>query len=71
MSQLVGEDLLLRVGREVVTLATPLADRADDAADELLKRGAVARGDLVVFTKGDFSGVTGGTNGLKIERVGG
>jgi len=42
-----------------------------DAADELLQRGAVARGDLVVFTKGDFSGVTGGTNGLKIERVGG
>jgi pyruvate kinase len=42
-----------------------------EAAEELLKRGAVARGDLVVFTKGDFSGVTGGTNGLKIERVGG
>jgi pyruvate kinase len=53
-----------------VTHANP--DRVlRDAADELLKRGAVARGDLVVFTKGDFSGVTGGTNGLKIERVGG
>jgi len=41
------------------------------AGDELLRRGAVARGDLVVFTKGDVSGATGGTNGLKIVQVGG
>jgi pyruvate kinase len=41
-----------------------------EACDELLKRGAVDRGDLVVFTRGDLSGVTGGTNGLKIVRVG-
>jgi len=41
-----------------------------EAAEELSRRGAVARGDLVVFTKGELSGVTGGTNGLKIHRVG-
>jgi pyruvate kinase len=41
-----------------------------DATDELVARDALARGDLVVFTKGDFSGVAGGTNGLKIVRVG-
>ncbi|HWP94612.1 MAG TPA: pyruvate kinase [Gammaproteobacteria bacterium] len=41
-----------------------------DAARELLQRGAVKSGDLVVFTKGDFSGVPGGTNSLKIVRIG-
>jgi pyruvate kinase len=41
-----------------------------DASVELLRQGAVERGDLVIFTKGDFSGVSGGTNGLKIVRIG-
>ncbi len=41
-----------------------------DAIDVMEKRGAVGKGDLVVITKGDFSGVAGGTNSLKIVRVG-
>ncbi|MDE2091028.1 MAG: pyruvate kinase, partial [Gammaproteobacteria bacterium] len=40
------------------------------AADELKKRGIVTDGDFVICTKGEFSGVTGGTNSLKILRVG-
>ena len=40
------------------------------AAEELRKRGAVKDGDFVICTKGEFSGVTGGTNSLKIVRVG-
>lgn len=42
-----------------------------EAVDELLRRGAVRDGDLVVLTKGDMMGVLGGTNALKIVRVGG
>jgi len=41
-----------------------------EAVDELLRRGAVRDGDLVVLTKGDLMGVLGGTNALKIVRVG-
>ena len=41
-----------------------------EAVDELLRRGAVRDGDLVVLTKGDMMGVLGGTNALKIVRVG-
>ena len=41
-----------------------------EAVDELLRRGAVRDGDLVVITKGDMMGGLGGTNGLKIVRVG-
>ncbi|MDH5547299.1 MAG: pyruvate kinase [Gammaproteobacteria bacterium] len=40
------------------------------AIDELVQRGAVRDGDLVVITKGDFMGVHGGTNALKVVRVG-
>lgn len=40
------------------------------AADTLLEHGALATGDLVVFTKGDFTGVAGGTNSLKVLRLG-
>jgi pyruvate kinase len=35
----------------------------------LLSRGDVKEGDLVIVTKGDLEGVTGGTNGMKILRV--
>jgi len=38
--------------------------------DELLGRGTVQNGDLVIITKGDKMGVHGGTNMLKIIRVG-
>jgi len=41
-----------------------------EAVDELLRRGAVRDGDLVIITKGDLMGVMGGTNAMKIVRVG-
>ncbi len=37
----------------------------------LVAEGVVAEGDLVISTKGDLSGVHGGTSALKILRVGG
>ncbi len=37
---------------------------------ELQKRGVVNEGDLVIITKGDLMGVHGGTNAMKIVRVG-
>jgi pyruvate kinase len=40
------------------------------AADELKNRKIVADGDYVICTKGELSGVSGGTNSLKILRVG-
>lgn len=41
-----------------------------EAVDELLRRGAVREGDLVIITKGDLTGVPGGTNVMKVIRVG-
>jgi pyruvate kinase len=41
-----------------------------EAIDELRRRGAVRDGDLVIITKGDLMGVHGGTNAMKIIRVG-
>jgi pyruvate kinase len=41
-----------------------------EAVDELLRRGAVRDGDLVIITKGELMGVLGGTNTMKIVRVG-
>ena len=40
-----------------------------DAFKELISRSAVVPGDLVIFTKGDMKGVTGGTNAMKILKV--
>jgi pyruvate kinase len=40
-----------------------------DAFKELIGRSAVVPGDLVIFTKGDMKGVTGGTNAMKILKV--
>jgi len=37
---------------------------------ELEARGLVAEGDWLIITKGDFSGVKGGTNSMKIVKVG-
>ena len=37
--------------------------------DLMLGRGLVEEGDLVIFTKGDMTGVQGGTNAMKILRV--
>ena len=41
-----------------------------EAIDELMRRGAVRDGDLVIITKGDLMGVHGGTNAMKIIQVG-
>ena len=38
--------------------------------DDMIKRGSVCDGDVVIITKGDLAGVHGGTNALKILRVG-
>ena len=40
-----------------------------EAFKELISRSAVVSGDLVIFTKGDMKGVTGGTNAMKILQV--
>jgi pyruvate kinase len=42
-----------------------------EAMDELRRRGTVRDGDLVIITKGDLTGVLGGTNAMKIAVVGG
>jgi len=41
-----------------------------EAVDELVRRGAVRDDDLVIITKGDLMGVHGGTNAMKVVRVG-
>lgn len=41
------------------------------AEDELLKRGAVRDGDLIIMTIGEPVGKAGGTNTMKIVKVGG
>ena len=41
-----------------------------EVLDELLERGAVQVGDLVIITKGDLMGMHGATNTMKIVRVG-
>jgi pyruvate kinase len=40
------------------------------AVQELLNKGLVSRGDLVIITKGTSMGVHGGTNSMKIVEVG-
>jgi len=40
------------------------------AVAEMQRLGAVQKDDLVLVTKGDLSGIAGGTNSLKIVRVG-
>jgi len=42
---------------------------SDDIFSTLLQHKLVDVGDLVIFTKGDLSGVTGGTNSMKIISV--
>jgi pyruvate kinase len=42
---------------------------AHDALSLLRKEGAVLPGDLVLFTKGEFEGVSGGTNTMQILTV--
>lgn len=40
------------------------------AVSELVNRGVVQEGDLVVITKGDYANAQGGTNSMKVVRVG-
>ncbi len=40
-----------------------------EAMDELRSRGTVRDGDMVIITKGDLTGVMGGTNAMKIAVV--
>ena len=40
------------------------------AIEELRSRGLVNDGDRIIITKGDFSGIGGGTNAMKIVEVG-
>ena len=42
----------------------------EEIIDELQRRAAVRTGDLVIITKGDLRGVQGGSNVMKIMRVG-
>ena len=41
-----------------------------EAVDELLRRGAVREGDLMIITNGNMSGEMGGTDTMRIIRVG-
>jgi pyruvate kinase len=56
------------VSFDVTTTDHPEVNR--EVIDELMRRGAVRDGDLVIITKGDLMGVHGGTNAMKIIRVG-
>ena len=38
--------------------------------EEMRRRGAVRDGDIIIITKGDLTGVEGGTNVMKVVRVG-
>ncbi|MBU0602431.1 MAG: pyruvate kinase [Gammaproteobacteria bacterium] len=66
----------LSMYRGVTPLMINLADGADrdrmlvDAEAELLRSGAVKVGDLIVLSFGEPIGVPGGTNTLKIVKVG-
>ena len=56
-----------------VAFETTTSDHAEvnrAAMDELRRRGSVRDGDMVIITKGDLTGVLGGTNAMKIATVG-
>jgi pyruvate kinase len=56
-----------------VSFKTDYTDHAlvnKEAVDDLVRRGAVRDGDLVIITKGDLAGKSGGTNAMKIVKVG-
>ncbi|MBK8971155.1 MAG: pyruvate kinase [Hahellaceae bacterium] len=48
----------------------PNAEVNQQAIDTLRQRGVVQEGDLVVITKGDYVNAQGGTNSMKIVKVG-
>ncbi|WP_018953755.1 pyruvate kinase [Thioalkalivibrio sulfidiphilus] len=49
---------------------TSHAETNRQVVDLLISEGIVTDGDLVIITKGDLAGVMGGTNAMKIVRVG-
>jgi len=56
-----------------VSFKPDFADHAivnKEAVDDLVRRGAVRDGDLVIITKGDLAGKVGGTNAMKVVKVG-
>ncbi|MCI0667350.1 MAG: pyruvate kinase [Methylococcaceae bacterium] len=53
---------------KVDTMSHAVLNKA--AIEELEARGLVSKGDLVILTKGDLTGVPGGTNAMKIIRIG-
>ncbi len=60
-------------GVEAISFDPTVLDRKDVnrlAVDELVKRKIVKEDDLIVLTKGDHMGLLGGTNALKILKVG-
>jgi pyruvate kinase len=61
--------------RSVVPVTYNIADVPSEqvnqsAVQELLQRGAVKEGDWVIISKGDFNNVHGGTNTMKVVKVG-
>ncbi|MDX1366543.1 pyruvate kinase [Pseudomonas sp.] len=48
----------------------PIAEVNGRAVDELLRRGVVAEGDHVLISRGDHANAQGGTNCLRVIRVG-
>ena len=52
------------------TSEIPHAEVNQRAVDELVRRGVVEQGDLVIITKGDYVNAHGGTNTMKVVRVG-
>lgn len=65
VSLFLGVESIAFESHEVNSHATNLR-----AIDELKQRGVVEDGDLVIITKGDHDNLQGGTNGLKVLRVG-
>lgn len=60
-------------GVSPISFKTDTTDHATinkEVVEELKRRGVVRDGDLLIITKGDLMGVMGGTNAMKIVRVG-
>ena len=65
--------VMLYRGVAPVSFKCSTTDHAElnrEVVDELLRRGAVRKDDLVLITKGDLMGVHGNTNAMKIVKVG-
>ena len=54
----------------IKTTGTNHATVNKDVVDVLLKLGIAKKGDLVIITKGDLAGLSGGTNAMKVVTVG-